>query len=180
MRGSKADLWDGGHRIPFIVRWPGEVEPASQSNQLICLTDLIATCYDLFDQAIPDTRAEDSVSFLPALYSEPIESSRSGVIHHSFTGHFSYRQGNWKLLLAKGSGGWSSPKENEVAEDAPIAQLYNLETDPEESNNLYATHPEIAGMLLSQLKSDITNGRSTAGPNLKNDVDDIILWKSGN
>lgn len=180
MRGSKADLWDGGHRIPFIVRWPGEVEPASQSDQLICLTDLIATCYDYFDQEIPDTRAEDSVSFLPALKGEKIESTRTGVIHHSFTGHFSYRQGKWKLLLAKGSGGWTSPKENEMPDDAPIAQLYDMENDPEESNNLYASHPEIAKRLLAQLKSDIDRGRSTAGPDLENDVDDIVLWKSEN
>ncbi|MCA9147276.1 MAG: arylsulfatase [Planctomycetaceae bacterium] len=179
MRGSKADIWDGGHRIPFIVRWPGTVAPGTRSDQLTCLTDLLATSADIMDVEVPVGSGEDSVSFVPALLGKPIESSRAGVIHHSFSGHFAYRQGNWKLILARGSGGWSSPKENEVPKDAPFAQLYDLEVDPGETNNLYAAKPEIASRLLSQLKKEIAAGRSTAGSPSKNDVNDIVLWKSG-
>ncbi|MCA9122644.1 MAG: sulfatase-like hydrolase/transferase [Planctomycetaceae bacterium] len=179
MRGSKADIWDGGHRIPFIVRWPGTVDPGSQSDQLICLTDLFATAADIVDAEMPSDGCEDSVSFLPALSGRPISSSRAGVIHHSFSGHFAYRQANWKLILARGSGGWSSPKENEVSPDDPVAQLYDLEADPGERNNLYLKQPDIAKQLLAQLKADVANGRSTVGRESKNDISDIVLWKSG-
>jgi len=178
LRGSKADLWDGGHRIPFIVRWPGKVANASTCNQLICLTDLFATVGDITGGTVPENSCEDSVSFLPALHGEKIVSSRKGVIHHSVSGHFAYRQDNWKLLLAKGSGGWSSPRENEAATDAPRAQLYDMSADVGETENLYAEKPELAEKLLAQLSADITNGRSTTGPESNNDVDKIVLWKS--
>ncbi|MDB4781769.1 arylsulfatase [Akkermansiaceae bacterium] len=119
LRGSKADIWEGGHRIPFIARWPGKIAPSSTSDQLICLTDLIATTAGILEKKVPVGSAEDSVSFLPALSGEPIVSTRRGVIHHSVSGHFAYRLGKWKLALAKGSGGWSSPKENQVGDDQP-------------------------------------------------------------
>ena len=179
MRGSKADLWDGGHRVPFVVRWPGRVEPGSASDQLICLTDLFATCAEITGEKLPGSSAEDSVSFLSALSGEPIVSTRAGVIHHSISGHFAYREGNWKLLLAKGSGGWSSPTEKEAPADAPKAQLYDMGNDPGETTNLYAAHPEIAARLLEQLEQDVANGRSTDGPDASNDVGKIVLWKSG-
>ncbi|MFC5050621.1 arylsulfatase [Rubritalea spongiae] len=177
-RGSKADLWDGGHRVPFIVRWPGHVAAGSTSDQLICLTDFFATAADIIDVNLPAENAEDSVSFLPALSGAEIVSTRAGVIHHSISGHFAYRQGKWKLLLAKGSAGWTGPKENQIPKGAPKGQLYDMEADPGETTNLYQSHPEVVQQLLEQLKSDIARGRSTAGPELKNDVDKIILWKS--
>ncbi|WP_404307348.1 sulfatase family protein [Neorhodopirellula lusitana] len=176
-RGSKADLWDGGHRIPFFVRWPGHIQPGSQCDQTICQLDLMATCADLLGTTIPDGAGEDSVSFLPALQDKPIQSSRAGLIHHSIGGYFAYRQGKWKLLLCRGSGGWSSPNENRVSPNAPEAQLYDMEADPGEKNNLYLTQPEVANRLLALLESDITNGRSTEGVAAKNDVD-IKVWKN--
>ena len=178
LRGSKADIWDGGHRIPFVVRWPGKVAAGSTNDQLICLTDLMATCAELLGVDMPANAGQDSVSFLPALKGKPIVSTRAGVIHHSISGHFAYRQGKWKLLLAKGSGGWTSPKENEVAADSPVAQLYDMEKDPGETTNLYATHPEVVERLLKQLESDVARGRSTSGPELENDMNKIVLWKS--
>jgi arylsulfatase A-like enzyme len=178
-RGSKSDLWDGGHRVPFIVKWPNKVKPNSISNELICLTDIFATFSEITDVAIPSKSGEDSVSFLAALKGEKINSTRAGVIHHSITGHFAYRLGKWKLLLAKGSGGWSSPRERESS-DMPIAQLYDMENDPAETENLYLTRPEIAEKLLKQLKLDIETGRSTKGEFAENDVDKIILWKTKN
>ncbi|MDF7808374.1 arylsulfatase [Pontiellaceae bacterium B12219] len=178
LRGSKSDIWDGGHRVPFIVRWPGRVQGGSTSDQLICLIDCFATLADLTGAPLPENGAEDSVSFMPALNGEEIVSTRNGVIHHSISGHFAYRSGPWKLCLAKGSGGWTAPKENAVPDGAPPAQLYNLETDPAETNNLYESHPEVVERLLKQLEADVTAGRSTAGADSQNDVETIVLWKS--
>ena len=176
LRGSKADLWDGGHRVPFIVRWPASVKAGSQSDQLICLTDVIATYAEITGATLPGDAGEDSVSFLPALKGKAIESTRAGVIHHSISGHFAYRMGKYKLLLAKGSGGWTSPTEKE-AKDPPKAQLYDMEKDPGETTNLYASHPEVAERLLKQLEMDVAQGRSTPGAPAKNDIEKVRLWK---
>ena len=166
--------------MPFIVRWPKVVPAGSESDQTICLTDLMATCADIVGATYPETAGVDSVSFLPALNGKPIVSSREGIIHHSISGHFAYRQGKWKLVLAKGSGGWTLPREIEAAgQNAPIAQLYDMENDPSETTNLYLTHPDVAARLLKLLESDVARGRSTAGPVVSNDVDDVVLWKSG-
>lgn len=180
LRGSKADIWEGGHRIPFIVKWPGKVEPGSTSDQLICLTDLFATTADILDQELPKGTCEDSVSFLPALSAKPIVSTREGVIHHSFSGHFAYRSGKWKLLLAKASGGWTSPKENQVPKGSPKGQLYDMETDVGEKNNLYTSKPELVAELMAKFTKDVKQGRSTEGSKSKNDVENIVLWKSEN
>ena len=180
LRGSKADIWDGGHRIPFLVRWPGKVEPASFCDQLICLTDLFATVAEITGPSVPGLTCEDSVSFLPALSGEKIESTRNGVIHHSYSGHFAYRQGPWKLLLARGSGGWTSPKENEVGKSAPRGQLYHMGKDVGETNNLFEENPRKVAELLALLEEDVARGRSTEGPDSANDVsrEEIVLWKS--
>lgn len=178
LRGSKADIWDGGHRIPFIVRWPGMIKPGTTSKQLICLTDLFATTAEILGVPVPQTSCEDSVSFLPALVGNPIKSTRDGVIHHSYSGHFAYRTGKWKLILARGSGGWTSPRENQVPHNAPKAQLYDLAADSGERNNLYVSQPAIASRLLGQLEADVARGRSTDGPPSRNDVSRIVLWKS--
>ncbi|MFC5051828.1 sulfatase-like hydrolase/transferase [Rubritalea spongiae] len=180
-RGNKADIYEGGHRVPFIVRWPKGVKAGSQSDDLICLTDLMATSAELSGVSMPEDAGEDSVSFAPALKGEAIKSTRKGVVHHSISGHFSYRQGNWKLLLSKGSGGWSKPREASMAGDAeaPEGQLFDLEADPGEQKNLYQQKPEVVEKLIAQLKEDIANGRSTTGPKLENDipVGQIKLWK---
>ncbi len=174
LRGSKADIWDGGHRVPFIVRWPsGGVTAGAKSDQLICHTDVFATVAEILGQPAPAQSCEDSVSFLPALYHQPIASSRAGVIHHSVSGHFAYRQANWKLILASGSAGWTEPVRVDVG---PRCQLYDLAADPGETNNLYLRNPEQAQRLLDQLEKDVESGRSTEGPQSKNDVP-VVLWK---
>lgn len=180
MRGSKADLWDGGHRVPFLVKWPKVIKAGSVSDELVCQMDLLATCAELVGAELPPTAGEDSESILPLFSGGETDFSRKGLIHHSVSGHFAYRQGKWKLLLAYGSGGWTAPKENQAKKQgAPAAQLYDLEKDPGETTNLYTSHPEVAERLLKQLESDIARGRSTDGPDQKNDVDKIVLWKSG-
>ncbi|MGJ8725357.1 MAG: sulfatase family protein [Roseibacillus sp.] len=180
-RGSKADLWEGGHRVPFLVKWPQTIKAGSVSNVLTCQTDLLATCAELLGKELPPNAGEDSESILPILKGESAEFSRKGVVHHSVSGHFSYRLGKWKLLLAKGSGGWTKPSEKDMAKvtDAPEGQLYDLEADPGEQNNLYIENPEVVDKLMAQLKEEVANGRSTAGPKQENDipVDEIKLWK---
>ncbi|CAE7736840.1 unnamed protein product, partial [Symbiodinium microadriaticum] len=169
LRGSKADIWDGGHRVPFIVRWQGTVEPGSTSDQTICLTDLFATAIELVDAEVPAGSCEDSVSFLPALRGETIQSTRAGIVHHSISGHFGYRQGPWKLALARGSGGWSSPNEKQAGKSAPKAQLYHMIEDIGEQENRYDMDSSIAEKLLQQLRHDVRRGRS-------NFMSRILTW----
>jgi len=177
LRGSKADLWDGGHRIPFIVRWPGHIEPQSHSDQLVCLSDWMATFADMFSVEITDNFAEDSISFLPALSSQPVPNPRTSIIHHSIDGKFAIRQDEWKLLLSPGSGGWSAPKDRAAIERGlPETQLYNLDNDLGEQSNLVAAHPSKVKELIQLLKEMVANGRSTPGTVQSNDVD-IDIWK---
>jgi len=156
------------------------VKPGSTSNQLICLTDLFATLSDVLKTDLPVNAAEDSVSFLPALFGKKIVSTRAGVIHHSISGHFAYRKGPWKLLLAKASGGWTSPTERQAPASFPDGQLYNMSADLGEKKNLYDLKPKMVASLLAQLENDIAEGRSTKGPKSENDLKNIKLWKSRN
>jgi arylsulfatase A len=170
-RGYKADIWDGGHRVPFLVRWPEKIATSSTSSQLICLTDLLATCAELLNAPLPETAAEDSVSLLPALLGTATQPLRQTAIHHSIDGRFSLRQGDWKLVFCAGSGGWSQPKDPAaIAKGLPTQQLYDLKTDPSETTNLIATHPEIVSRLSEQLQQAIATGRSTPGSPQANDV----------
>ena len=179
-RGSKADLWEGGHRVPLIARWPARVPAGSASDQTICLTDLFATVADLLVSNLPAGSAEDSASFLPTLSGWQHRAGRAGVIHQSISGHFGYREGRWKLLLARGSGGWSDPDERQAArQKLPPVQLYDIQADPGERQNLAADKPEKVAELLSRLERDLIRGRSTRGPAAKNDIAKIKLWKSG-
>lgn len=178
-RGYKADVWEGGHRVPFIARWPGVVKPASKSKQTICLSDLTATCSELLGVKLPDNAAEDSVSFLSLLRGEdrPV---RESVVHHSVYGCFAIREGDWKLAFCSGSGGWGRPKDDEaVKQNLPDVQLYNLADDPGEQTNLQAKHPEVVARLTAQMQQIIAAGRSTPGAKQPNDVE-IVLFKKPN
>ncbi|MEM6776847.1 MAG: arylsulfatase [Planctomycetota bacterium] len=177
-RGSKADIWDGGHNIPFIVRWPARVASGSQTNQLICLGDWFATVAELTSRAVPAGSCEDSVSFAGLLTGDPVSSGRQVVIHHSVSGHFAIRRGSWKLILARGSGGWTSPKENEVPAGSPEGQLYDLSVDPGETNSLFESKPELVADMLEDLRRQVQQGRTTEGEASSNDVDNVVLWKS--
>lgn len=178
-RGSKADIWEGGHRVPFLVKWPEVIKAGSSSEHLVCQTDLLATCADLVNETIPTHAGEDSESILPILRGEEPAFSRKGIIHHSISGHFAYREGKHKLILAYGSGGWTSPKETTAKKSgSQKAQLYDLSTDPGENNNLYSKHPELAEKLLSQFTKYVQSGASTQGKISANDIEEIILWKS--
>ena len=174
-RGYKADIWDGGHRVPFLVRWPGKVKPGTQSTQLICHTDLMATCAEILGAKLPDTAAEDSVSILPALLGQDQSPLREAVVHHSIHGKFAIRQGPWKLELCPGSGGWGKPGDDDAQKQGlPDVQLYDLSADLAETKNVQAEHPEVVGRLTKLLEQYVANGRSTAGVSQPNDVD--VRW----
>jgi len=174
LRGYKADIWEGGHRVPFIVRWPERVPAGSRSNQLVCLNDLLATCAELLGENLPDDAGEDSFSFLPALLQrqlDPARPVRHAVVLHSIHGRFAIRQGKWVLALCAGSGGWSRPRDEEAARQGlPPVQLYDLDADIGQQNNLADKHPEVVAQLRSLLEKYVAEGRSTPGKPQRNDV----------
>jgi arylsulfatase A len=178
LRGSKADIWDGGHRVPFIVRWPaGGVKAGSETGHLVCLADFTATCAEMLEKKLPKTTAEDSYSFFPVLNGRPVEKPREAIVHHSISGRFAIRRGKWKLLLCPGSGGWSSPKDNEALKQGlPEIQLYDMVADIGEQDNLAQDKPELVEELVALLKEYVARGRSTPGPLMKNDAE-IDIWK---
>lgn len=180
LRGYKSDIWDGGHRVPFFVRWPGRVKAGSQSPQLICHTDLIATCAAILGTKLPDHAGEDSFSILPALVGTDQAPLHEAVVHHSINGSFAIRQGKWKLEVCADSGGWTSPKPgSKEAAKLPDTQLYELIADPGETINLQAKHPEEVARLTRLLEQIIADGRSTPGPKQPNEVPIQIRKKAG-
>ena len=131
-RGHKADIYEGGHRVPMIVRWPKGIKAGQKTNALTCLTDLYETMREITGHEKMDQAGEDSFSLIPA-FNGKSKTTRSTLISHSISGHFSIRQGDWKLCLSAGSGGWSAPKENEAKKQGlPSIQLFNLKQDKEE------------------------------------------------
>jgi arylsulfatase A-like enzyme len=177
-RGYKSDIWEGGHRVPFLVRWPDKVKPATQNPQLICHTDLMATCAEILGVNLPVTAAEDSVSLLQSLLGNETAAPREAVVHHSINGNFSIRQGQWKLELCPGSGGWGKPNDAAAAQQSlPAIQLYNLASDVAETRNVHAEHPDVVARLTSLLEKWVDNGRSTPGPNQPNDTSIQLIKK---
>ena len=163
-RGHKADIFDGGHRVPFLVRWTAKIEPGTHSDQLACLTDMMRTFSDIIGTTLPDTAGEDSVSMLPALLGTASEPLRTEVIHHSINGSFAIRQGEWKLALCPDSGGWSDPRPNSPGvENLPPHQLYNMQSDVRETSNLQAEHSRQVEQMMEALQEIVDNGRSTPG-----------------
>jgi len=151
-RGEKADIWDGGHRIPFLARWPGKIAAGSVSEQLGCLTDFTATAAALTGFDLPRNAAEDSFNLLPAYLGAARRPIREAIVHHSNDGMFSIRQGKWKLELGLGSGGFTPPAHIDPEPGGPIGQLYDLESDPAEAVNLYQKHPEVVSKLTALLE----------------------------
>jgi arylsulfatase A-like enzyme len=161
LRGFKAQIWDGGHREPYVVRWPGRVEPGSTCDELICLGDLLATCAGIVGEQLDDGAGEDSFNFLPALLGEqggrPV---REAIVHHSVGGMFAIRQGRWKLIDGRGAGAgmnveWTPPQED----DFP-GQLYDMADDWRETTNLWDREPEIRQRLFRLLQAYKDENRS--------------------
>jgi arylsulfatase A-like enzyme len=159
-RGEKADIWDGGHRIPFLARWPGQIKPNTVSDQLGCLIDLMATTANITGYKLPANSGEDSFDLLPALLGKAKRPIRDAIVHHSSEGMFSIRQGEWKLELGLGSGGFSPPKSVAPAPGGPEGQLYNLIKDPTESSNVWLQFPAVVKRLTALLESYQQQGHS--------------------
>ncbi len=150
-RGEKGDIWEAGHRIPFLARWPGKIQPGAVSTELGCLSDLMATVASILHVSLPDDAGEDSFSLLPELLGQKHKPIRSSIVYHALDGMFALRVGSWKLVEGLGSGGFSSPRRVEPAPAGPNGQLYNLSSDPEELDNLYQARPEIVDWLAGLL-----------------------------
>lgn len=176
-RGHKADLFDGGHRIPCILRWPEGTKP-HEVRQTVCLTDFYATFAAINGYKLMDSEGEDSYNLLPAIVSETeIDPIREATVHHSIDGQFTIRQGDWKLLLSASSGGWSAPTPTDTLalDSLPPIQLYNMKYDPSETTNVEAEHPEIVSRLRALMAKYVREGRSTPGAPQKNDGE--YPWK---
>lgn len=147
-RGMKGDIWEGGHRIPFIVRWPGKVSPGSVCDITTVLTNLMATSAEIVGADPEAAIGEDSYSILPALFGSTDQpKDQEAVIHHSSRGFFAIRKNNWKLIPRRGSGGFSDPAVYEPAPGEPAGQLYDLGADASEQQNRFDEHPEVVNQL---------------------------------
>lgn len=178
-RGLKSDIYDGGHRVPFLATWPKVIKAGSKTARIACLTDVLATMADIFDYDLKEDEGVDSYSFLPLLKGEDTE-TRPDVIHHSIHGYFAIRDQKWKLSVVNGSGGWGRPSVNKEAAKAAkklsdVYQLYDMSTDESETNNVADQHPEIVKRMRALLEKQIAEGRSTPGKSQKNDADAKIV-----
>lgn len=147
------------------------MKAGGKSDQLLCLTDLMATAADIVGAKLPANAAEDSVSFLPALLGADKAPLREAVVHHSINGSFAVRQANWKLELCRDSGGWSEPRPGTPkAAGLPSVQLFDLGQDIGEQNNLQDKHPDVVARLTKLLEKYVADGRSTPGAPQQNAV----------
>jgi arylsulfatase A-like enzyme len=159
-RGHKRDIWDGGHRIPFLAHWPARIKAGSTTSELICLTDLMATCAGIVGAKLPYNAGEDSYNILPAMTGEKLSHPiREALVHHSSWGSFGIRQGEWKLLEVRGVGDGPPSDDPKL----PPGQLYNIVKDFGETENLYNERPDIVKRLSALLEKYKEEGRSTPG-----------------
>jgi arylsulfatase A-like enzyme len=175
-RGHKADIYEGGHRVPLIVCWPKKVKANAQCDSLVVLTDIMATCAEILGIKLPPDAAEDSISILPALGLSrgPL---RKNAILHSINGSFAIRDEHWKLCVCPGSGGWSEPRPGKEPSGSPEVQLFDLSQDIAEKNNLESLHTERVAQMMKLLQQQVDEGRSTPGPRQKNTTPVIIRKK---
>lgn len=169
-RGFKTDAWDGGFRVPLIVRWPGKVAPGSTAAPLVCLTDMLATLCAIVGVPLPRWAGEDSVSMLP-VWKGAKEATRDHVVLQTYTGVLAIRDLRWKLILGtEGSGGregttpgWTPNLGGfDRIRTINTGQLYDLENDPYEQTNRFKQHPEIVARLREQLERIVLEDRSRA------------------
>ena len=180
-RGNKFDIYEGGHRVPFIAKWPNKIKKGLVSDETICTADFMATCADIVGYSLLDNEGEDSYSMVPLFEQEKLDKPfREATIHHSVNGSFAIRKGEWKLIMCPGSGGHSYPTpKDEIFASLPPIQLYNLKDDPSETNNLQAENTAKVEELKSLLVKLIKDGRSTPGIPQKNDAIDFE-WTQAN
>ncbi len=159
LRDSKASIYEGGHRVPFVVRWPGKVQPASLSRRTICLTDCLATTAEILGADLPEEAGEDSLSFADELLGRPAGAVRDGLLHQSHRGDLAIRQGPWKLILLTNGK----------------RELYNLEEDLGETKDVILQNEQVAERLSRLLQEQHDLGRSRPGMPQRNDIDFLSL-----
>jgi arylsulfatase A-like enzyme len=159
LRGQKGDAYEGGHRVPFLVRWPGKVAAGGTSAVPACLTDIMATLAAVVQKPLPDDAAEDSFDLSAAIFGRA-GPTREAIVHHTSDGVFAVRQGDWKLILGLGSGGFTAPRHVQPGPGEPAGQLYDLRSDPGEARNLYAERPDVVAKLKNALEVIQAEGRS--------------------
>lgn len=178
-RGHKADIYEGGHRVPLLMKWPAVIPAGKRCDQVVCLCDFMATMADYLGVSLPDNAAEDSVSNLPLWKGGIDKPVREHIVHQSIDGSLSIREGSMKLELCPGSGGWSYPAPGEETADMPRFQLYDLNADIGERRNLIEEQPEMSRRLRWVLKGYVFAGRSTPGAPQQNNGEpiwDTIKW----
>ena len=168
LRGLKRDVWEGGHRIPFVARWPGVTKPSTINDKTICLVDLLATAAEILEKDLPGNAAEDSLSFLPLLEGSSIDrGKREAIIHHSMSGKFAIRKDNWVLIddptgddnMQNGEPQWLKEQRGYIKHNYPM-ELFNLDTDLAERRNLCGEYPDIVNTLRELLEKYKREGRS--------------------
>lgn len=178
-RGTKSDIFEGGHRIPLIVQWPDKMPKGEKCSATVCLCDIMATMAELLDISYDEKTGVDSISNLALWYNPHGEEVRKDLIHQSIDGSLSIRKGRFKLEMCPGSGGWSDPISGQEPETLPKVQLYDLSIDIGETKNVYDVYPDVVEELRALLKDYVLNGRSTPGPSQMNDGEQVwekIQW----
>lgn len=155
LRGSKRSIYEGGHRVPFVVRWPGKVKAGAVNDHTLCLNDLLATTAEILEAKLPTEAGEDSVSQLPTLLGTAKEPVREATLHQSMAGDLAIRQGPWKAVFHKNGK----------------RELFNLETDLEEAKDVWHDNAKVATTLTALMQDYIDRGRSTPGDSQKNEVE---------
>jgi len=161
LRGMKGDAWEGGHRMPFLVRWPKQVRSGTTCDETICFTDMLATFAELVGTTLPDESGEDSFSFLPQLLDRsPVGPQRESTVVVAVNRLYSVRRGDWKLIDGLGSGGFSQPSKVTPQAGEPLGQLYHLGDDPAEQTNRWHDEPAIVKQLSALLEKTRRESRS--------------------
>lgn len=161
LRGMKGDAWEGGHRLPFMASWPGEIQAGSESSEIICHTDMLATFAAITRTKLPADAGADSYNILPALKGQKLKKPiREATLLQSSRKFFAIRQGPWKLIDRLGSGGFSQPRSEEPQPGGPQGQLYNLDEDISEQNNVWTENPEVVSRLTQLLEKYKTGSRT--------------------
>jgi len=159
-RGYKSHTWEGGHRIPLMIRWPGVVSSDQVNDAPVELNDLMATVAAAVEFPLPEDSAEDSIDMTPLLTGQAT-ATRSRIFSHSVRGAFAIRSGRWKLILGTtGSGGWVPPSDRADTRDWQVGQLYDLESDPGERRDLFRSRPDIVDALRAELRETMERGRT--------------------
>jgi len=158
-KGMKADIWEGGHRVPFIATWPERIKANTVSNQVVCLTDVISSVASILGIEKGKDEMEDSFDISPILFGKE-SAARESIIHHSMDGTFAIRKDDWKLIEGNNSGGFSKGLKIEGIPVKTKGQLYNLSKDPSENNNLYVMQPDKVKELTILLNHYKSSGKS--------------------